>query len=308
MTARSEPPPRFRHALLVINPIAGRGKSLAAANTLEAGLQAAGIQVTRYATKARGDARQRVAALEGDIDVVVSIGGDGTLAEILETLPHPIPVAMLPMGTANVLGLECKLPREASQLVPLICAGQTMGLDSGWVQWAESPAGEPNERVSFLVTGIGFDGAVVQDVERRRTGPITKLTYVGAVLHALRRCRPAQLSVQADGKLIPGTWAWALITNTRGYGSVLTLRCASRMDDGLFEIVLFPKAGPFALMKYALLALIGRIPGGSCRMVQASHVQVDSSAPAPVQIDGDFAGHTPLEFKVRPGRHQLIIP
>ncbi|MDE0913694.1 MAG: YegS/Rv2252/BmrU family lipid kinase [Planctomycetota bacterium] len=291
-------PMPFQRALVVVNPIAGRGRARKAAAALREGLSGLPMAVEVFETGARGDASRRVADLEPEVDLVVSVGGDGTLAEILETLPSAIPVAVLPLGTANVLGTEVNLPRDANGLVRVIAAGNSTGLNTARV----------NGGISFLVTGVGLDGAIVEDVEARRRGPITKLFYVRSVLRTLLRFRSSKLSVRIDGEEKPGPWAWVLITNVRGYGGVTKLNTDSKLDDGLFEVVLFPRTDTLSLLGYALRAVIGRLPGGSCKMVQASRVQIEADRPTPVQIDGDFAGHTPVQFEVRPQCHQLLIP
>jgi YegS/Rv2252/BmrU family lipid kinase len=291
-------PTPFQRALIVVNPIAGRGRAREAAAALREGLGGLQMAVEVFETGARGDAARRVAELEPGVDLVVSVGGDGTLAEILETLSTEIPVAVLPLGTANVLGSEVRLPRDAAGLVRVIAQGRSTGLDTARV----------NGGISFLVTGVGFDGAIVEDVQARRKGPITKMFYVRSVLRTCLRFRPSKLKVCIDGKEEPGPWAWVLISNVRGYGGVMRLTTGSKLDDGLFEVLLFPRAGILSLVGYALRGLIGRLPGGSCKMVRASRVHIEADRPTPVQIDGDFAGHTPVEFEVRPQCHRLLIP
>jgi YegS/Rv2252/BmrU family lipid kinase len=288
----------FQRALIVVNPIAGRGRARDAAAVLQEGLSGLPMAVEVFETSARGDASRRVKDMDPQVDLVVSVGGDGTLAEILETLPAEIPVAVLPLGTANVLGNEVRLPRDAAGLVRVIAAGNSTGLNTARV----------NGTISFLVTGVGFDGAIVEDVEARRQGPITKLFYVRSVLRTLLRFQPSQLTVCIDGKEKPGPWAWVLVSNVRGYGGVVKLATGSKLDDGLFEVVLFPRADTLSLLGYGLRALMGRLPGGSCKMVRASKVQIEADCPTPVQIDGDFAGHTPVTFEVRPQCHRLLIP
>jgi YegS/Rv2252/BmrU family lipid kinase len=288
----------FQRALIVVNPIAGRGRARQAAAALQEGLSGLPMAVEVFETSARGDASRRVKDMDPQVDLVVSVGGDGTLAEILETLPPEIPVAVLPLGTANVLGNEVRLPRDAAGLVRVIAAGNSTGLNTARV----------NGTISFLVTGVGFDGAIVEDVEARRQGPITKLFYVRSVLRTLLRFQPSQLTVCIDGEEKPGPWAWVLVSNVRGYGGVVKLATGSKLDDGLFEVVLFPRADTLSLLGYGLRALMGRLPGGSCKMVRASKVQIEADCPTPVQIDGDFAGHTPVTFEVRPQCHRLLIP
>ena len=80
------------------------------------------------------------------------------------------------------------------------------------------------------------------------------------------------------------------------------------LDDGLYEVFLFEKATRTALVRYALAGALGRLPGRHARLVQARHVRIESSAPVPYQVDGDFGGETPVEVEVTGTRHTLILP
>ena len=181
--------PHFTRALLVVNPIAGRGRAEDHAEELARGLEALETEVEIFRTGARGDAAAKVMELAPEVDLVVVVGGDGTLGEVLSELPAEIPVALLPMGTANVMAWDLGLPRRVPALLRAIAARRTVNLDTARV----------NGRLSFLVLGVGFDGEIVRDVDQRRRGPITKAFYVRSVLRCLWRNRPPELRVGVDG-------------------------------------------------------------------------------------------------------------
>jgi diacylglycerol kinase family enzyme len=239
-----------------------------------------------------------LAELAPEVDLVVTVGGDGTLGEVLSALPIEIPVAVLPMGTANVLAGDLGLPRRVPDLLRAIAAGRTLDLDTARV----------NGRLSFLVLGVGIDGEIVRDVGRRRTGTITKAFYVSSVLRCLWRNRPPKLRVWVDGKPVPGHWGWVLVSNLVGYGGILRLSPERVLDDGLYEVFLFARGTRRALLGYGLRGLLGRLPGRSCKMVRARRVRVESDRPVPYEVDGDFGGETPVELEVAQGRHRLIVP
>ncbi|MBI3630228.1 MAG: acylglycerol kinase family protein, partial [Candidatus Rokubacteria bacterium] len=73
----------FRRALVIANPIAGRGRAEAIGRRVAEELARRGAPADLHLTRARGDARARVAALGPDVDLVVAVGGDGTLREVL---------------------------------------------------------------------------------------------------------------------------------------------------------------------------------------------------------------------------------
>ncbi|TDJ73281.1 MAG: diacylglycerol kinase family lipid kinase [Planctomycetota bacterium] len=302
MTREAQSPkhtPHFRRALIVANPIAGRGRARRMAGELAAGLRADGIETELHFTAARGDATRRVGALEPETDLVVAVGGDGTVAEILAGLRPEIPLAVLPLGTANVMSRDLRIPRRPAGTIRMIRGGRTTGLDTARV----------NGRLSFLVTGVGFDGRIVRSIDIARSGPVTKWTYVRAVWRTLRAWgRPPRLRVFVDGERIPGEYGWVIVSNTIGYGGFMQIAPDRVLDDGLFEVSLFERGTRLALIGYALRGIFRRLPGGSCRMVPARRVRIESDEPEHYQVDGDYGGETPVEIEVTGVRHRLLIP
>jgi diacylglycerol kinase family enzyme len=99
-----------------------------------------------------------------------------------------------------------------------------------------------------------------------------------------------------------------LIANIINYAGVLKLASDRLLDDGLYEVYLFPsgKIGPLLLS--ALRGVIGNLPGGGVTMRRAREVRVGSDRPVPIQVDGDAKGETPLEFTVTDRQVRLLVP
>ncbi|MBI5433147.1 MAG: NAD(+)/NADH kinase [Planctomycetes bacterium] len=290
----------YRRALVVANPIAGRGLGETVGRDVSAGLSRLGIATELYLTRARGDARARLRGQREPVDLVVSVGGDGSLREVLDGLMDPAtPVAMVPLGTANVLALDLGLERNVDRALEIIAGRRLQRLDVARV----------NGHLSFLVTGVGFDGAVVREVERARTGPISKWSYSRAIVRALRGYRAPRLEVELDGEPLDGRFGLVLIANIIHYGGSLKLSRHRRLDDGRFEAYLFPGADPRHLVALALRGFVSELPGGSCTMHLCSRAKVVSDdGPVPYQVDGDFRGETPVEFEVLRRQHRILIP
>jgi diacylglycerol kinase (ATP) len=289
----------FRSALIVANPTAGRGRAAKAARELARGLDALGVAAEVHLTRGRGDGRERVRALTPGTDLVIAIGGDGTLREVFDGLADPAtPVALLPMGTANVLSIQLRLPRDVDGLLEVVRGRRLQRIDVAEVEGG----------LSFLVTGIGFDGRVVRELEARRKGAISKLSYLPAALRAVRGYRPPELTVEVDGERLPGTFGLVLVSNIIHYGGLLKLRNAA-LDDGHFEVFLFRKASLPALALVALRGILSSIQDGrGCTVLPARHVRVASPEPVPYQVDGDYRGTTPIEVRLTGRRHVLLVP
>ncbi len=290
----------FRNAFLVANPIAGRGRARPAAEALSRGLERIGLPNRLRFTGAKGDARKFLREIDPSVDLVVAVGGDGTVNEVLEGLgTHRVPVAIVPMGTANVLGLDLALPRDVDRVIAMIEDGATSNLDTARV----------NERhLSFLVVGIGFDAMVVRELDLGRKGPITKWSWIAPAWRTWWAYRPPTLTVEADGERVDGTFGWVLMSNIVHYAGFRVLARDRGLDDGLFEVYLFERGSRAALVGYLVRALTFGFPGGSCRRIRARRVVVTSPEPVPIQIDGEARGTTPLELEVEAVPHTLVVP
>jgi YegS/Rv2252/BmrU family lipid kinase len=296
---RAAPAP-YRRALVLANPIAGRGRGRPAAEELARGLGELGVASEVHLTTGRGDARRRASALEPSFDLVACVGGDGTLGEVLAGLgDRDVPVAVLPAGTANVLSIDLDLPREVDGLVRAIAGGRTRCIDTARVN---------GERLSFLATSVGLDAAIVREVERRRHGPITKSTYVSAGLRAFRSYRAPRLAVEADGTALDGTFGEVLVSNVVNYAGFRVLSADRRLDDGLYEVYLFRKGSRSSLLATTVRAIVRGLPGGSCTRIRARRVRITSESPVPCQVDGDAFGTTPVEIAVHSVQSRLVVP
>lgn len=289
----------YRHALIVANPISGRGQGGNAAAELREGLRQRGVAAETFETGARGDAFTRLRCLEPTVDLVVAVGGDGTLREVIEGLVDPaIPIGILPFGTANVLANELGIPRDVHHNLEILFRNKIQAIDVARV----------NGHLSFLITGIGIDAMAVREVEERRDGPITKWSYVEAMVRTLRRYRPPRLAMRIDGEELPEPYGLALISNTVGYGGLLHLAADARMDDGLFEVYLFPTGRITELASAFVRGIVRRLPGGAVEMRRARSVSVTSQEPVPYQVDGDLGGHAPVHVRGSPWRARLLVP
>lgn len=287
-----------RRALVIANPIAGRGHGRKVAGEVVQGLERLGVRAELHLTSGPGDGRARVRCMEPDTDLVVSVGGDGTLREVFDGLTDErVPVGVLPMGTANVLSLDLGLPRDVDRALEVMCAGKTVTLDMASV----------NGHLSFLVCGIGVDGQIVRELEAHRTGPITKWSYVAATLRALRDYEAPELTVELDGEPQDGKFGLCLIANIIHYGGVMKLSAERVLDDGRFEVYLFDRA---SLPRLAAIAARGLLKDltGACRVETARRVRVTAERPAPYQVDGDYRGETPVDFEVLDRRFRILVP
>lgn len=288
-----------RRILLIANPISGGGKGRRLAPELAAALQAHGFATEVYLTRAAGDATARARAAGAEPwHALVAIGGDGTVNEVLNGMPDPSrPLAVLPVGTANVLAMELKLPRTPRALAELLARDERR----------ELAIGRCGERRFLLFCGVGVDGAVVERLSQVRTGTLGKHKWLGPILHTTRHWPQFTLQATfADGEVLDGLSS-VLVTRVRNYGGVLRLCREVDVDSGQLHVHCFRMRSRTAWLWQGLRGVFGRMRAGrSLAMRTTTSVRIEGEAP--FQIDGDFGGRSPIDCVVLAERAVLFAP
>ncbi|MDQ6663276.1 MAG: YegS/Rv2252/BmrU family lipid kinase, partial [Acidobacteriota bacterium] len=251
-----------------------------------------------------GDVAKRCIA-EG-ADLVVAAGGDGTINEVLEGMIHsPVPLAILPGGTANVLanemGLSSKIDKAAKAL--LNCSPRRVSV--GRVERNTEPA-----RHFLLMAGVGLDAHIIYDLNLPLKARLGKIAYwIGGFSRFGRNLEEFQVSVDERAHAC----TFALITKVRNYGGDFEIaKTVSLMDDE-FEVVLF-KGHSMRYARYLLGMIAGRISGmRGVEVFRAKRVTIspghDSHARrVHLQVDGESAGCVPAVVTVVPDALTLLIP
>lgn len=160
-------PIRYR---IIVNPAASRGKAAAAIPAVRQRLDAAGLDYELFATAAPDDAIRlaREAAMEG-IDVVVAMGGDGILNEVLNGLMQArerghaqSALGLIPVGRGNDFAYGLQLPVELDAACALVASGKRRKIDVGFARGSGAVEG----RYFGNGLGIGFDAAVNAEAMR----------------------------------------------------------------------------------------------------------------------------------------------
>lgn len=287
-------------ALVIGNPIAGRGKAPRLIDALTRALRAEGLETDVYLTRAAGDARQRAGRIDAGVDRLVVVGGDGTLNEVLNGLTDPsrVPLTQLAMGTANVLAHELRLPRNPKALAAVVAHGRVRQLDLSIA----------NGQRFLSLASAGFDAMVTREVQRRRKGELGYLGYAVPLIRALWSYRPPCLNVSVDGAESV-TGAMVVVGNISNYGGLFAVADRARCDDGHLDICVLPRGSRLALTGYALAAL-ARLLSKTTDVIYLTgrRVTIDSNSPVAYEIDGDYAGQTPLEIQLDPRTVPFIVP
>jgi diacylglycerol kinase (ATP) len=289
-----------RRIQFIVNPVSGGRRNMAVVMELVRQLRERGDQVSVYITRCAGDARAFGQAVSPDVDVVVAVGGDGTANEVVQGLiQHPIPIALLPTGTENLLARQFGLRADADLLFETINANCRQWIDVGVV----------NGMHFMIIAGVGFDAEVVHQLVRRRTGHITYVTYFWPLWRTFWGYRFPVIRVTADGQELFEGRGIAFIGNIARYAIGLRILNGAMCDDGRLDLCIFPCRWQGTLLMHALRVLTKRHRSREDIIYRtAQRIMVESREKLPLQVDGDPAGFLPARFSVMPRRGIFLVP
>lgn len=296
--------------LLVRNPVAGQRDVEDDLRRVLSYLAERGWDVSVRLTERQGHATElaREAAAQG-YDMVVAVGGDGTIGEVAEGLVGTTTtLGVLPVGTGNqwahMLDLPVWSPVYRSALLDasrILVEGDHRRID----------VGKADEHYFVMWCGIGFDAQVAQDVEPHREARrnLGNLTYFVVAVAEAFFMRGTRTTVVVDGRALRYRAMLVVIANAQLYGASFKLAPEARLDDGLLDIFVFRGSNLIDVFwHYALLAL-GRHAGSrGLDVLRGRNVYVLTEDTLPTHVDGNPVGTTPLSVEVIPRALSVVVP
>jgi len=245
------------------------------------------------------------AHIAGGADLIVVLGGDGTINETAEgMIGTEVPLGILPAGTANVLATEMKLGGNLEKVARRLGELRPMRISVGHV----TCDGGRVARHFLLMAGIGLDAHVVHRVNpalKARTG---KFAYWVAGWSLLGK-RLAEFDVEIAGE--KRKCSFALLSKVRNYGGDFEVARSVTLLHDQFEVVLFEGGTATRYVKYFAGMAFNRLSGMSgVTVVRADRVTISAADDrlAYVQIDGEIGGTLPAEIRIVPDALTLLVP
>ncbi|MEA2546871.1 MAG: hypothetical protein QOI09_2144 [Chloroflexota bacterium] len=295
------------HALVIGRRRKGRQIGPAVRETQRL-LELAGWQVDSAVVTHKRTLRQRAAAAaKAGVDIVVAVGGDGAVFQVVNALAEtPVSVGIIPKGTGNLLATNLDIPRRIEKAVDVLLTGKPRQIDLGRVSIAGA------DRDFAVACGIGFD-AVVMDAtnaaQKRRWG---KIAYLASAVREGRKLHDVDYEVTIDGVTTKTKAAQVFIANFGRLGSVVEPRRRIIPDDGRLDVIIVRASGPFEGLRAGWEALVQRRLGhaadGRVFRTQAREVTVKAHPRQLVETDGSVIGRTPVTVSIRPGGLRVMAP
>ena len=296
----------FERAVLIVNPVAGQARGLRLGQQLRADLVDKGVVCSVRVTNGQNDAMRwsRSAATDG-FDLIVVIGGDGTVGEVVSgqaRTEDKVPIAIVPVGTANVVSLALALPWFPGLAISNILESRVLAFDVGFLPELD--------RHFFLMAALGYPAQVIQDSPRRLKNLFGIFTYLGAgIRNALNLDEVRILITDEKGTLREFEGNTVLLSNIGKIGDFnFKITPDTSAHDGRFDVTVISSRSLWDLIVVLFRMLTWRYrPTSRLNHFQASKVTITTEPPVAVQIDGENLGRTPLAAEIIEGGVQLIV-
>lgn len=258
----------------------------------------AGIEARIVPTGSEDEAKQAVAReVEAGAKLIIAAGGDGTAGLVgTELLGTDVALGILPLGSVMNIARMLGLPRELPGAAAAIAAGREMVID----------VGEANGQVFFETASAGIQAAVFRHTQEFENGDW------GSVFRAAReafRYTPVAMELILDGGERVATHALMVtISNAPYAGVAMTVAPDARLDDGMFDVVVWRHFSKRELFRHLVSITFGRRRySPRTAMHRSASVTVVGRRPLPTRADSHDLGTTPMECHIRPKALRVIV-
>jgi diacylglycerol kinase family enzyme len=287
------------HSFLFINPFSGKYDKSQITTVIQR-LHEAGLSPMLCTLSPNGDGAAVIQNINASNEraLVIVAAGDGTVNAVVNALdPGAATLAVLPMGTSNVLAAELGI-RSVANGVDRIIAGKSKELSVGVIEQGGT------SRRFVLMAGIGFDGAVVRDVSLQHKQDLKQGAYAVSALKNALKWDTELIEIKIGDRKI--ACHSVIFCNASRYGGNFTLAAdCSVFSPGLTAICV-QKNSRSGYLRLALALFLGRAASSkSLLRIPLSECEILGSKP--VQIDGDFIGNTPARLNSLADFARIIV-
>jgi diacylglycerol kinase (ATP) len=300
-TAMKFAPRRIERVLLIVNPASRRGVRLR-----DKALKAfadAGVACDAMPTEAPGHAAVLAKTHAHKYHAVFTLGGDGTVMEVLSVLAHQgPPLGVLGGGTGNVVARTLGIPLNPSRAVPMLLNGDEATVDLGRLG---------DGRRFAIGVGVGLDATMISEAPARLKRRFGFMAYVIGGYKAVLRNRKFQLKLTVDGAVFEQTASAILVAN---FGAVLndlvSFGDGILYDDGLLNACVFSPVNLWDALRILWRMVRKDFRADPCLFYKSGReFRIETTPEMPAQADGELLlPGTPISVSVDPLAGCLLIP
>jgi len=284
---------------LIVNPIAGSGRAKALLPKIEKRFKEAGVEFDLYTTTGHQDAVAAAAkaAAEG-FDVVVAVGGDGTVNEVLNGIVGTKAVlAVAPGGKGNDFATAINMPRDPDAVCDTLLKAGVRAIDLGKVM----------DRYFINSVGVGFDASVALRVNQG----VRPFKGTSAYIYTFFRMVSSYKTVEMEIDLGNGPFiAKPLLVAVgigQAYGGGMKIVPDAIIDDGLFDVCVMEDMNRLSLVYHFPKVFSGKLKNlQQAGMHRTREVKLKLSETRPMHLEGEILFGDQMHFTLEPKGMNVI--
>lgn len=288
-------------ALFILNPASGRrGDFSALENTITRRCARAEISASLVRCLRKEDLDPILEQASRDrIDVVVAVGGDGTVHEIGSRLiGSHLALGILPVGSGNGLARHLGISMDPIRALDEIATSRIETIDTA------TAAGRP-----FLgISGVGFDAEVAHRFSLAGRRGLETYAHEALLLIGSYRARPYTISLA--GATIERTALFVAVANSSQYGNEARIAPAASLRDGLLDVCIVEEPSLLAVPILLRELFLGKVrDGAGIEILRTASVTIEREEPGAAHLDGEPVKlPAKVEFQVHPRSLRVLVP
>lgn len=277
--------------LFIVNPISGNGNKTKVVSRLKK--KDCKVVYTEYAGHAE------LLAREAEEDIVVAVGGDGTVNEVARGLIGTgKTLGIIPRGSGDGLALHLGLSHDLNRSIKIIETGKTKLIDAATI----------NERYFFSVCGVGLDAIISERFAKsgRRGLP----GYINQAIHSWKKHTVDRYELHIDGEKKVHDAVMVTIGNSDQWGNGARVTPLADISDGILDITVVEDFKDIEIPMLAYRLMSGTVNlAHNIRCYKGKEIRIVRENPGPAHADGEwFEADTILDIKVIEHALKVIIP
>lgn len=245
-----------------------------------------------------------IEACEEGYDSICSVGGDGTLAEILQGMikfDNPPKLLIFPAGTGNILSQSLGYTQNKKRVIDQIDFTNAKNIDLGLID---------GKVFSFLLS-IGNIPESVHDVSNEEKEKFGMMAYVSNVMKNINKERQYNLKVEMDGEVFEGNVDHLAVTVSEKFGPIKISNLDAKADDGLMNVFILKDKSIISKAKFGIDTVFGDIRNNNAvKYMQGKKLKISNLDQEDVYIDldGDKGPKLPVEVSVVTDKIRVYMP
>jgi len=287
-----------RKALFIINPISGGKKKDGVPDLIDQNIDKAVFDATIVFSD--GVSHARIIALEavGKYDIIVAVGGDGTVNEIASAIVgSDTALGIVPYGSGNGLARFLGVPMSPNQAIQALVKGNAETIDSGTVN------GQP----FFNMAGMGFDAHISEVFSHGKKRGF--ISYIKSSIEEISRYGEQQYHIEIDGKVYERNAFMLSIANSSQYGNNAHISPKASVQDGLLDVCLIRKFPLWRFPEMGIRMLTKTSESTSyVEIIRGKQINVTRQTEGPIHLDGEpQVMGTAIHINIVPNSLKVIV-